>query len=1111
MGEQEAPLTKLQLQEQAQGHDVASKKVGVSPVFPFAIPPAVAAIGGPTYTTAQILVQQVAYSLSDKIFTYSPETFALDCAVKRWAGEKQDNASGRATAVTALETRLGAGSALLGYTFSEDKTSQKELPQTVIATTATLVAMQPALNRLSLLYTLSSPVVAHVAAVDYDVVSGRLVIDYASAISVTRETGVGLIASTSIHESQHMALFATLAASVLPAVHIYDGLKLPRESTRVVDVLDQGALARLSAAVLEEQQVVSKKADQVCRVSQILQSLNAELGTAYSFFEYEGHTRPDAVLVVFGSVEASLATQVASALAKAGKKVGVIAVRLMTPFSEDHFIMALPKSVKRIVVLGQVQDEVVVEDDTTQSALFTDVFSAVIMSDSWVLPPPVFDVKYSRSHAWSSSEFGSLLRQITQVSYAGAAIPANVPAFDVFTKGSQFIFWDIDNAVTASVPATLAKLLAGDSSKNVSFIATYDNRPQAGVIQSEIRTSRKVLEAPHRIQSADLSVIHDIKLLGDYDVVATVKQGGTVLLVSSVAAEDYETKLPAAFRRALVNKGINFVILNPEAVEKVEDANAFKVAITQLAFLQLIGANAAQLLMGLLKYTDSVAIHLAAQELEKVMRIVEVPKTWAEEEVEVVVADALPTVPTATSFTFNAAKLEEEVESFLRTPQTVAQALSFKEAFKATPALRPDLGMKNFVVKVRERKRLTPEYYDRNVFHIEFDISGTGLTYKIGEALGVHQHNDEKEVSEFIQWYGLDPEAIVEVPSREDPENALEVRTVYQALLQNIDIFGKPGKKFYECLAEFATNVEEKKTLLTLSSPEGGVEFKRRAEVDTVTYADIFREFPSAHPAFYDLSKIVSPLKRREYSIASAQIANPDSVHLLIVAVDWVDTKGRKRMGQATRYLSSLSKGAEVTVSVKPSVMKLPPASTAPLVMAGLGTGLAPFRAFCQYRAWQKEQGLPIGPILLYMGSRHQREEYLYGEEWEAYKTAGIVTLLGTAFSRDQKEKIYIQDRMRQSIDDIVKAFVKEEGSFYLCGPTWPVPDVAQVLVEAIEKDAVERGVKIDARRRLEELKDHERYVLEGKQCFHPSLFRSFPLFLFGLPYGFWISICTKR
>jgi len=148
--------------------------------------------------------------------------------------------------------------------------------------------------------------------------------------------------------------------------------------------------------------------------------------------------------------------------------------------------------------------------------------------------------------------------------------------------------------------------------------------------------------------------------------------------------------------------------------------------------------------------------------------------------------------------------------------------------------------------------------------------------------------------------------------------------------------------------------------------------------------------------------------------------------------------------------------------------------------MAGLGTGLAPFRAFVQYRAWQKSQGVDIGSVLLYMGSRHQREEYLYGEEWEAYQAAGIVTLLGRAFSRDQPEKIYIQDRMRQSLDDIIEAYIKEGGAFYLCGPTWPVPDVTEVLQEAIVEEGKRRGVKMDGAKKIEELKEGLRYVLEG-------------------------------
>jgi sulfite reductase (NADPH) flavoprotein alpha-component len=220
-------------------------------------------------------------------------------------------------------------------------------------------------------------------------------------------------------------------------------------------------------------------------------------------------------------------------------------------------------------------------------------------------------------------------------------------------------------------------------------------------------------------------------------------------------------------------------------------------------------------------------------------------------------------------------------------------------------------------------------------------------------------------------------------------------------------------------------------------------------------------------------------MKRREYSIASSQKVNPSTIALMIVVVSWVDPKGRDRFGQATRYLSKLAIGTPVTVSVKPSVMKLPAKDTAPLIMAGLGTGLAPFRAFVQYRAMQKAKGKDSGSILLYMGSRHQREEYLYGEEWEAYQDAGVITLLGRAFSRDQPQKIYIQDRMRQTMRQIIEAYIKQEGSFYLCGPTWPVPDVTEVLQEAVARDAKRVGRRVDPRKEIERLKDEGRYVLE--------------------------------
>ena len=136
---------------------------------------------------------------------------------------------------------------------------------------------------------------------------------------------------------------------------------------------------------------------------------------------------------------------------------------------------------------------------------------------------------------------------------------------------------------------------------------------------------------------------------------------------------------------------------------------------------------------------------------------------------------------------------EEEPPSLLRNWDIAAKGLVFKDVYDTSIALRPDLTVKTATVQVKEHRRLTPLTYDRNIFHIEFDLGNSGLTYDIGEALGIHAENDRTEVEQFIKWYGLNPDEVVEVPTREDPD-VLENRTVYQALMQNVDIFGRPPK-----------------------------------------------------------------------------------------------------------------------------------------------------------------------------------------------------------------------------------------------------------------------------------------------------------------------------
>ena len=357
--------------------------------LPFGQPTSLSSIGGPTYVTAQTLIQQVAYALSDRLWTYSPETFDLDVSVKDWFAEGAKNAYGYPTNVESMQTRQGAASIALGYIFSKDfDLRRRYVPQSVLASSSTLQYLRAALDQLSLLYSVTSPFVAHIAAIDYAGASSQLVTDYTSVLALAEELGFGIVSSFSAYETQHMAVFSTLLASIIPTIHIYDGVGMGRETTRVIDVLDQAGLYNTYKAIQHEVSTPGKKTkDLDTKVLQLLKAFNDELGTQYGTFEYHGHATPDSVLVVFGTAESSLASQIALSLERDGAKVGVLNVRIYRPFIEEEFLKNLPESVKTIGVLGQVEDQQAVSDSNVRSNLYSDVVSAITLSEKMEISP----------------------------------------------------------------------------------------------------------------------------------------------------------------------------------------------------------------------------------------------------------------------------------------------------------------------------------------------------------------------------------------------------------------------------------------------------------------------------------------------------------------------------------------------------------------------------------------------------------------------------------------------------------------------------------------------------------------------------------------------------
>ena len=229
-----------------------------------------------------------------------------------------------------------------------------------------------------------------------------------------------------------------------------------------------------------------------------------------------------------------------------------------------------------------------------------------------------------------------------------------------------------------------------------------------------------------------------------------------------------------------------------------------------------------------------------------------------------------------------------------------SELASPSDPYPQNPRLRPEIPDRTFLVTCAVNRRLTPLEYDRNVFHLEFDTSGTGLKYAIGEALGVHGWNDAQEVLDFCQWYGISPDGLVSLPvpsssSSTEGYTRYHTRTIFQALQQQVDIFGKPPKSFYSDLAVFATNEIDRLALLFIGSAEGSSTFKKMSEIDTVSFADVLKQFKSARPGAEVLCEIVGDIKPRHYSIASAQTVVGDRVDLLVVTVEWMTPSGSFR------------------------------------------------------------------------------------------------------------------------------------------------------------------------------------------------------------------------
>ena len=326
-------------------------------------------------------------------------------------------------------------------------------------------------------------------------------------------------------------------------------------------------------------------------------------------------------------------------------------------------------------------------------------------------------------------------------------------------------------------------------------------------------------------------------------------------------------------------------------------------------------------------------------------------------------------------------------------------------------------------------QKITGRDSEKDVRHIEIDLGDSGLRYQPGDALGVWYQNDPELVKELVELLWLKGDESVTVEGKTLP--------LAEALQWH-----------FELTVNTANIVENYATLTRSESllPLVGDKAQLQQYAATTPIVDMVRFSPAQLDA-EALIGLLRPLTPRLYSIASAQAEVESEVHVTVGVVRY-DIEGRTRAGGASSFLADrVEEEGEVRVFIEHNDnFRLPANPQTPVIMIGPGTGIAPFRAFMQQRAADGAEG----KNWLFFGNPHFTEDFLYQVEWQRYVKEGVLSRIDMAWSRDQKEKVYVQDKLREQGAELWR-WINDGAHIYVCGDANRMAkDVEQALLEVI-------------------------------------------------------------
>lgn len=383
------------------------------------------------------------------------------------------------------------------------------------------------------------------------------------------------------------------------------------------------------------------------------------------------------------------------------------------------------------------------------------------------------------------------------------------------------------------------------------------------------------------------------------------------------------------------------------------------------------------------------------------------------------------------------------------------------------------------------RELHTPQS-DRSCRHIEIKL-GPGMSYEAGDHLAVFPLNSPANTSTLLTALSADGQQVVSVYSVDDPKTPLVGPCTLETALQSYyDILAPPRKQMLAMLAEYASNADEKKRLLELSSedPDHQEAYNKYILHDVRTVACVLQQFASSKPPLDFFLELLPRLQPRYYSISSSPNATPGVVHVTAALVQFNTPVQRAHNGVATSWFAAPEQipsgnGAlpKVPIFIRKSTFHLPKLNV-PIIMVGPGTGLAPFRGFLHERAFQAKKAAAEPTNVLFFGCRHPDHDYIYSDELSSFASQQLCEL-HVAFSRQSAQKIYVQHKMAEpAIADRIYQLLEEGAYIYVCGDAKAMAkDVNHALRDII---ASKRNISpSEAETVVESLRSKNRYLCD--------------------------------